>query len=157
MTKLPGKSETSVWRGKIPLRSNYTAGRGGQIFLTALKQRGKLTGTRCAQCDQVYFPARSFCERCFSELSEQVEVPRAGRLVSYTLCYVDRDRMRLQKPVVLALVQLEGATTVFLHRLLGVEDPIQIKIGSQVEIVVKPKSKRVGSILDIEGVRIVKH
>ena len=157
MTKPPGKSETSVWRGKIPLRSNYTAGRGGQIFFTALKQRGKLIGTRCPQCDQVYFPARSFCERCFSELSEQVEVQRAGRLVSYTLCYVNRDRTRLQKPVVLALVQPEGATTVFLHRLLGVEDQIQIKIGSQVEIVVKPKSKRVGSILDIEGFRIVKH
>jgi uncharacterized protein len=156
MTKLSGESETSVWRGKIPLQSNYTAGRGGQIFFTALKQRGKLIGTRCPQCDQVYFPARSFCERCFSELSEHVEVQRAGRLVSYTLCYVDHDRARLQKPVVLALVQLEGATTVFLHRLLGVEDPVQIEIGSQLEIVVKPKSKRVGSVLDIEGFRIVK-
>lgn len=143
------------WSGEIPLTSLYTAGTGGQIFFRALKAQGKLIGTRCSPCQQVYLPARSFCERCFAELDEQVEVKGKGRLVSYAICYVDRDGARLDRPEALALVQLEGATTYFLHRLLNVGDPGKIKIGCDVEAVIRPKAKRTGSILDIEGFRVI--
>jgi uncharacterized OB-fold protein len=143
------------WSGAIPLTSLYTAGTGGQIFFRTLKAQGKLIGTRCSPCQQVYLPARSFCERCFAELDEQVEVKRKGRLVSYTICYMDRDGARLDRPEALALVQLEGASTYFLHRLLNVGDPGKIKIGCEVEAVLKPKTRRTGSILDIEGFRVV--
>ena len=144
-----------AWPGEIPLTSLYTAGTGGQIFFQALKAQGKLVGTRCRSCEQVYVPARSFCERCFAELNEQVEVKRTGRLVSYTICYADHDGARLRSPVALALVQLEGATTVMLHRLLDTSEPAEVKIGCRVEAVIKPKAKRVGSILDIEGFRVL--
>jgi uncharacterized OB-fold protein len=147
--------ERRVWQGEIPLTSLYTAGTGGQIFFHALKAQGKLIGTRCSPCAQVYVPARSFCERCFAELTEQVEVKRTGRLVSYTICNVDRDGARLQRPESLALVQLEGATTMMLHRLLGANGPGEVKIGCKVEALIKPKAKRIGSILDIEGFRVV--
>jgi uncharacterized OB-fold protein len=155
MTQLPKNMERRTWRGEIPLASVYTSGIGGQVFFCALKTQGKLIGTRCGPCRQVYVPARAFCERCFAELTEQVEVKRTGRLVSYTICNVDHDGARLQHPQTLALVQLEGATTVIVHRLLNVADPWQLKIGSRVEAVIKPKSKRIGSILDIEGFRVL--
>ena len=145
----------AVWPGKIPIQSFYTAGSGGQIFFKALKQDGKLIGTRCAPCAQVYVPARSFCERCFSALTETVEVKRTGRLMSYTICYFDRDRRPLDRPLTLALVQLDGATTLLLHYLLDNDDPEKIEIGSKVETIIKPRTKRVGSILDIEGFRII--
>lgn len=147
--------ERRTWRGEIPLASVYTTGTGGQIFFRALKTQGKLIGTRCDPCRQVYVPARSFCERCFAELTEQVEVKRTGRLVSYTICNVDHEGEPLQPPQTLALVQLEGATTVIVHRLLKAADPGKISIGCNVEAVIKPKSKRIGSILDIEGFRVV--
>jgi len=146
----------AAWLGVIPLSSLYTAGRGGQIFFDALKRYGKLIGTRCGSCKQVYLPARSFCERCFAELTEQVAVKSMGRLVSYTLCYVGRDHKPLHRPQALALVQLDRATTPMLHYLLGVTDPDQARIGSKVEVIIKPKRRRAGSILDIEGFRIVK-
>jgi uncharacterized protein len=155
MTQLPTNIQQRAWAGKIPLTSFYTAGTGGQIFFHALKTQGKLVATRCSPCEQVYLPARSFCERCFAELIEQVEVQRTGRLFSYTLSYVDHDGARLRRPVALGLVQLEGATTYFLHRLLDVGDPEEIEIGCIVEVVIKPKAKRIGSILDIEGFRVV--
>jgi uncharacterized OB-fold protein len=151
---LEGKAP-SVWRGEIPIQSYYTAGLGGQIFFQALKQDGKLIGTRCVDCAQVYLPARSFCERCFAKLTEEVEVGRTGRLVSYTICYGDRDRLPLNPPLALGLVQLDRATTVLLHYLLGVKNPAAVKIGSQVQAVIKPRSKRIGSILDIEGFRLL--
>jgi uncharacterized OB-fold protein len=144
-----------AWPGGIPLTSLYTAGTGGQIFFHALKIQGKLIGTRCRPCEQVYLPTRSFCERCFAELKEQVEVKRTGRLASYTFCHVDLDGARLQRPLALGLVQLEGASTLLLHYLLGVNDPTEVKIGCTVEAVIKPKAKRTGSILDIAGFRVV--
>jgi len=155
MTQLPTKNEQRSWPGKIPLTSLYTVGTGGQIFFHALKTQGKLIGTRCNPCEQVYLPARSFCERCFAELTEQVQVKRTGRLVSYTISYVDHDGARLRRPTALGLVQLEGATTLILHYLLSVDDPTEVKIGCRVETVIKPKAKRIGSILDIEGFRVI--
>ena len=155
MTQLQTNSEQRRWPGEIPLTSFYTSGTGGQIFFHALKTRGKLIATRCSPCEQVYLPARSFCERCFAELTEQVEINRSGRLVSYTISYVDHDGARLRRPVALGLVQLEGATTLILHYLLSVDDPTEVKIGCGVETVIKPKAKRIGSILDIEGFRVV--
>jgi hypothetical protein len=145
--------DSSAWPGAIPVTSLYTAGSAGQIFFTALKQHGKLIATRCRPCKQVYLPARAFCERCFAALAEQVEIKPAGRIISYTFCYVDCDRKRLRRPTALALVQLDGTTTTLLHYLLGVTQPDQVTIGSPVEVIIKPKGRRRGSILDIEGFR----
>jgi hypothetical protein len=152
--KTPKNVETRVWRGGIPLESRYTAGIGGQVFFQALKERGELVGTRCAACKQVYVPARAFCERCFAELTEEVKVSPEGTLVSFTFSAYDRDANRLVEPVALALVKLDGATTTMLHRLLRVTSPEQVRIGARVKVVLKPKSKRTGSILDIEGFQL---
>lgn len=146
----------SAWPGTIPLRSLYTAGSAGQIFFDALKRHGQLIAIRCRPCKQVYLPARSYCERCFAALTEQVEVKPTGRLVSFTICHVDHDRRPLRRIRALALVQLDGTTTTLLHYLLGVTKPEQVRIGIRVEVVIKPKHQRRGSILDIEGFRPAK-
>jgi uncharacterized OB-fold protein len=55
------------------------------------------------------------------------------------------------------LVQLvDGATTVMLHRLLDVKELSSVSIGRRVRAVIRPKSRRIGSILDIEGFHVVK-
>jgi uncharacterized OB-fold protein len=149
------KSHIAKWRGEIPIESLYTAGIGGQRFFKALKEKGELVGTRCRACNQVFVPSRQFCERCFAELTEEVRVPPDGVIKSFSYAYVDHNGRRLKQPVTSALVQLEGATTVMLHRLLDVKDLSRISIGSRVKAVIKPKGKRTGSILDIEGFRLV--
>ena len=148
---MPKNTDTRTWPGEIPLQSLYTAGVGGQIFFQALKERGELVGTRCASCQLVYVPARMFCERCFAELTEAVRVKTEGKLASFTFSAVDHDGRPLEPPIALALVQLDGATTLFLHRLLKVTDPSSVRLGSRVKAILKPKPKRTGSILDIEG------
>ena len=151
---MPKNIDTHVWPGEIPLQSLYTAGVGGQIFFKALKERGELVGTHCRPCNQVYVPARQFCERCFAELTEEVQVRPEGTLVSFTFCYMDHDDKPLPKPMALALVQLDGATTLLLHQLLKVRKPSEVRIGSRVKAVIKPKAKRTGSVLDIEGFQL---
>ena len=148
-------TKINKWRGAIPITSLYTAGTGGQIFFTALKERGELVGTRCGPCHQVYVPARRFCERCFAELTDVVKVAPAGIVKSFSICHLDHENRLLKHPAAFALVQLDGATTVFLHRLLEVKDPSGVSIGSRVTMVIKPKVKRTGSILDIEGFRLI--
>jgi uncharacterized protein len=156
MSRSSPTSDSSAWPGTIPLRSFYTAGIAGQIFFDALKRRGRLIANRCRPCKQVYLPTRSYCERCFTALTERVEVEPTGRLVSFTICHIDRDRRPLRRPRALALVQIDGTTTTLLHYLLGVTKPEQVRIGSRVEVVIKPKHQRRGSILDIEGFRPAK-
>jgi hypothetical protein len=152
----PQDTKIKKWRGAIPVGSLYTAGTGGQIFFTALKVRGELVGTRCGPCAQVYVPARHFCERCFAELSEEVKVGPVGTVKSFSLCHVDQNGRPLRQPAPFALVQLDGATTVLLHRLLEVKDGSRLAIGSRVTVVIRPKAERTGSILDIEGFRLLK-
>ena len=149
------KNHIAKWRGEIPIESLYTAGIGGQRFFKALKEKGELVGTRCRPCHQVFVPSRQFCERCFAELTEEVRVQPDGVIKSFSYAYVDHIGRRLKQPVASALVQLEGATTVMLHRLLDVKDLSRLSIGSRVNAVIKPKGKRTGSILDIEGFRLV--
>lgn len=149
------KTPITKWRGEIPIESLYTAGVGGQMFFKALKQRGEIIGTRCGACSQVYVPARRFCERCFAELTETVKVKPEGAIQSFSYSYVDHRGRRLKQPVASALIQFDGATTVMLHRLIDVEDLSRVSIGSRVKAVIKPKAQRTGSILDIEGFRLV--
>ena len=147
--------QITKWHTEIPVQSLYTAGVAGQIFFLALKQRGELVATRCLRCEQVYFPARLFCERCFAELTEQVTLKPEGTIQSFTCLYVDRDGGPLRPPLPLALVQLDGATSVCLHKLLDVSDPGQITIGDRVSVVIKPPIECTGSILDIVGFRLI--
>jgi uncharacterized OB-fold protein len=139
------------WPVDIPIQSLHTAGVAGQIFFSALKERGELVGTRCPPCAQVYFPARLFCERCFAELDEQVTVKPEGTIKSFTLARLNRDGAPLEPALGLALVQLDGASTLLLHRLLHVHAPHQAAIGDRVRVVLKTETDRTGSILDIEG------
>ena len=145
------------WHTEIPIQSLHTAGVAGQKFLSALKERGELVGTRCAACAQVYLPARLYCERCFDELSEDVPVKPEGIIKSFTFAYLDRNNKRLEPPLALALVQLDGATTLFLHRVLDVSEASQIAIGDRVSVVLSPEAERIGSVLDIRGFRVMSH
>jgi uncharacterized OB-fold protein len=63
--------------------------------------------------------------------------------------HVDLDGGPLPSPQRVALVTLDGATTVLVHRLAV--DGRAPEIGDRVTAVLKPKTKRTGSINDIEG------
>ena len=52
-------------------------------FVSQLEQ-GKVMGTRCKECDAVYFPPRSDCAKCLSSDMEWFEVSGKGKLVSYS-------------------------------------------------------------------------
>jgi uncharacterized protein len=137
-TKIPGELSVSF---------RYTPGVGNTAFFEALRDRGVFLGSRCGSCGVTYLPARIFCERCLAELEPAVECGPEGELISWTIARVDVDDGALDTPVTWGLVRLDGADTVFLHRLIELEsDP---EIGMRVRAVLA--HERSGSIFDVEG------
>lgn len=142
--------EVRRWEGDLPVRHRYTPGVAGEVFLAALRDRGVLLGSRCGECSYTYVPARLFCERCFAELSADVELGPGGELVSFTIAFVGLDGEPLVEPMTFGLVRLDGADAVLLHRIVDAgEEPLEI--GERVQVVLAPE--RTGSILDLAGFR----
>lgn len=137
-TKIPGELSVSF---------RYTPGVGNTAFFEALRDRGVFLGSRCDDCGVTYVPARIFCERCLAELEPSEECGPEGELVSWTVARVDVDDRPLDEPVTYGLVRLDGADTVFLHRLIDLEDAPEI--GGRLRAVLA--EDRTGSIFDVEG------
>ena len=45
---------------------------------------GKVTGTRCKDCGEVFFPPRADCYKCLTSNMEWFDVSGTGKLVSYS-------------------------------------------------------------------------
>jgi uncharacterized OB-fold protein len=153
LEKLTDPQDVILHEGEIPVRHRYTPGVAGEAFFRALKDRGVFLASRCESCDVTYCPARLFCERCFDELRPDTEVGPEGTLASFTVGYVGVEGEPLEEPVIVALVQPDGADTFLMGFLWNGADDPPPEIGQRVEAVLKAKSKRTGSILDIEGFR----
>jgi uncharacterized OB-fold protein len=143
-----------AWRGDIPITNRYTAGIAGERFFRAIKEEGRFLGTHCEACDLIYVPATMFCERCFAELDEWIEVPNRGTIFTYTVLYRDLDEKPLDPPVILAYVKLDGSDGGLVHY-LGETEKNLLYIGMEVEAVFKDVAEREGSILDIQYFRPV--
>ena len=137
-----------AWEGDMPTQGRYTAGIAGEKFFREIQENGKLVGTACLTCDIIYVPPRLYCERCFDQLQEWVEVPPTGRVHTFTFVHLDLDANPLPEPRMMTFVQLDGADGGLVH-FLGEVEPEDICIGTRVEAVFKDKAERKGSILDI--------
>jgi uncharacterized OB-fold protein len=149
LERIAHPDEVRRWEGEFPVRHRYTPGVAGDVFFTALRDRGALLGSRCEACAYTYVPARLFCERCFAELAADVEVGPGGTLASFTIAFNSLDDEPLDEPVTFGLVRLDGADALFLHRILDADEPLEI--GERVEVVLS--KERTGRILDVEGFR----
>lgn len=149
-------TEIKHWLGHMEVdHYHYTAGLAGERFFKALRDEGKLLGARCQKCRITYIPPRIYCERCFAELDEYVDVGLRGRVRSFTLARIDRAGRPLEPPEIRALISFGDDTTDLLH-LLGEVEPEELCIGMEVEAVLKPKREREGKITDILYFRPVK-
>jgi len=141
--------DAKVWYDNMPLESEYTAGIAGEKFLRAIKDRGVILGTVCPTCGLTYVPPSMYCERCFAELEEWVEVPSRGEVYTYTILTRSLEDKPLDEPQVLALIEMEGVHGGLVHKLAAAKLD-EVEVGMEVEAVFKPEQERVGSILDIE-------
>lgn len=137
------------WEGNLEADYIYTSGVAGERFFVTLRDQGRLLAARCAACDLNYLPPRLFCEDCFAELSDFVDVPRDGRVSAVTVAHIDRTGAPLPVPEAWAFVTFPGIQGGLVNRLLV--PPEQARVGLTVRPKLKPKASRVGAITDIEG------
>jgi uncharacterized OB-fold protein len=143
--KLEGQ-DVWLYHGQIYIPNEYSAGAVGSRFLTQLRDRKRIMGTRCLDCNRVYVPARSICKDCLGQLKQWVEVSDKGTLLTYTVCNVPNPVQPTEAPLIYGIVQLDGADTGFVH-MLGEVEPEQLRVGMRVKAVFK--EEREASILDI--------
>ena len=79
---------------------------------------GKLLGSRCTdrRCDFRYATPRAHCMVC-GKPTEWFELPRTGRIHSWTTCHFGSEAFLAETPYNLALVEFEGVDSVLLVRL----------------------------------------
>lgn len=152
LERITQPDEIRYWPGDMPVEHRYTPGVAGDVFFTALRDRGVLLGSRCEACAYTYVPARLFCERCFAELTADTEVGPQGTLVSFTIGFVGLEGEPLDEPETFGLVRLDGADAVLLHRVLDPGDE-PLEIGERVDTILRGPNEREGTILDIQGFR----
>ncbi len=135
------------------LRYAWTSGVAMGRFLAGLKE-GKLWGRKCDVCGRVLIPPRMYCERCFRPTDSWVKLHDTGTVVTYSIAYVNFDASRRADPILVAVVEIDGASPLMgiLH-LLGEARPEDVKIGMKVEAVWKEPGERVGAITDIKYFR----
>jgi uncharacterized OB-fold protein len=92
---------------------------------------GKLLGSRCAACNYTFATPRSHCMTC-GEPTAWVELPREGRVHTYTTCHFGGEAFLGETPFTLILVEFGGVDTLFLSRLIGVE-PDEVTVGMGVK------------------------
>lgn len=123
---------------------NHAADAAGAKFFRALRDEGRLLGTRCPKCERVLVPPRSFCDRDFCEVDEWVEVGTEGTIELFTIFY-HRINGLPDPPYAIAYVRPDRADTALVNFLEGVDlEDLQvaltkIAIGKRVRIQFRPE------------------
>ena len=137
------------WPGDMEADYIYTLGVAGERFFKEIKENEKIMGAKCPCCNIVYVPPRMYCEKCFAKLEELVNVGKRGVVHTFTVATIDVNGKKLEKPVIYALIKLDGACGGLIHK-IGETKPENMKIGMKVEAVFKPSYERKASINDIK-------
>ncbi|MGQ9530119.1 MAG: Zn-ribbon domain-containing OB-fold protein [Candidatus Bathycorpusculaceae bacterium] len=94
--------------------------------------QGKLMGGKCKKCGKIHLPPRPLCNNCLSTNFEWIELPKNGKLLTYTIIHVAPPQFQGMAPYAVGIVQLENGV-----KLLGMIRGIaleQIKIGMPLTI-----------------------
>ncbi len=134
---------------KFVPRYSWAAGVAISRFLNELKQ-GRIIARKCNRCERILVPPRMYCEQCYRPTDKWVYIRDTGTINTYSISHIGTDARRLKTPVLVAVVDLEGATTGMgvLHK-LGEVEPSKISVGMKVKAVWKPLEEREGAITDI--------
>jgi len=97
-----------------------------------MRERYRLLGTYCENCNSTFFPPRKICPRCRRRgRTKQVEFSGRGRVFSYTVINVGSETFEEYTPYVVGLVELEEGPRV-MSQIVECK-PEDVRIGMEVE------------------------
>lgn len=115
-------------------------------FFRALKEEGKLMGTRCPSCGSCYCPPRSWCHDCYED-TEWVEMSGKGELTVITKGYFATSDLVDEVPFYQGGVHLEGARYPIPCR-IKTDDEGKLRPGIPMQVEFKPPEERLGRVND---------
>jgi uncharacterized OB-fold protein len=95
----------------------------------------RLIGSRCKACGAEFFPPVYRCRRCGSEDIKDEEMPKEGRIMTYTQLHEPLPGFETQAPFYLAVVRLDNGARV-LSQLVDSPDE-SVKTGARVRATVR--------------------
>ena len=95
-----------------------------------------------------------YCEQCFRATDDWVRLEATGTVTTYSICNVNFDASRREEPIMVAVIEIDGASPLvgILH-LLGEIDPAKVRVGLKVAAAWKDEDRREGAITDIRYFR----
>jgi len=147
------RAEYDVITDEVAIPYEIAYGPTWTRFFEGLKNE-KIYGSKCAKCNRVLVPARSYCPRCFVEIKNFIEVAQEGTVISWVLTEYEYFGMPTKPPFIGALIKLDGTDVNFLHLIGGFDlsDPEHVrktvKNGMKVKALWNEEKK--GTIMDIK-------
>lgn len=100
-------------------------------FFNALAEN-KIMATRCRDCETIYFPPQADCAKCRKDNIEWIELPREGKLVTYTVINVKPDSFAHYDDYIVGIAELENG--IHITAWVRETDPKNLKIGQKVKL-----------------------
>lgn len=95
----------------------------------------RLIGSRCQECGAEFFPPVYRCRRCGSGRIKDKEMPKEGKIMTYTQLHEPLPGFETQAPFYLAVVRLDNGARV-LSQLVDSPDE-SVKTGARVRATVR--------------------
>ncbi len=85
----------------------------------------RLMGSKCMNCGAEYFPPVYRCRSCGSEKIKDKDMPRTGKIVTYTHLHEPLPGFEAQAPFYLAVVKLDNGARVLTQIVDSPDDSIR--------------------------------
>jgi uncharacterized OB-fold protein len=113
-------------------RKSFTSFTKTSKFVDFLAE-GKIEGTVCKDCGEKYFPPRADCSKCLSKNLDWFEMPKKGRLETFTTAYYAPLGFESDPPYSMGVVDFGGGLKLF-ARLSKEIKPEELKVGMEVTV-----------------------
>jgi uncharacterized OB-fold protein len=113
-------------------RKSFTAVTKTAKFVDLLAE-GKVEGTVCKDCGSKFFPPRADCAKCFSKNMDWFEMPKKGKLETFTTAYYAPFGFEADPPYAMGVVDFGGGLKLF-ARMAKNTKPEELKVGADVAI-----------------------
>ena len=129
------KQMVEGFESPIELTYNFAAGEATAKFLRQIK-KGKIVGQRSDVTGYVSVPPRGACPISGTPMTEEVELPETGTVISFTIVHIPIPNAPVKPPFIVANIVLDECDQTFIH-LVSECDNEKLQIGERVKAVWK--------------------
>jgi len=102
-----------------------------ESFYKFVKER-KIMGALCNKCGALILPPKPMCTKCFSRDLKWKEIPKQGKLLTYTVIHVCPQQFQSLAPYAVGIVELEDDA--YLPGMIKDVTMEQIKVGMNLTV-----------------------